>query len=163
MPRKLFPGVILCPSTASLKIADLGKPPTRQAMPFLSDLIEANCTLHGSHLLPPGTRQFGGRSTTAENHTETTAYSWSTHVLRFLALPNTAQNLEANVQLIGNLAYDAATEKQHARNENRTLNDEHPFPDWSKLKLHDQDCEGPNDWAKYGAKTAHQSHQYDFT
>ena len=67
------------------------------------------------------------------------------------------------MQLIGNLAYDSATEKQHARNENRTLNDKHPFPDWSKLELHYQNCEGTNDRAKYGAKTTDQSHQHNFT
>jgi hypothetical protein len=76
-----------------LKISglQLGKPPARQAMPFLGNLIEANCTLHGCHWLPPGTRQFGVRSTTTENFTKTTAYSWSTHELRFVYVPQTVR------------------------------------------------------------------------
>lgn len=131
-------------------------------MPFLSDLIEANWTLHGCHWLPPGTRQVGGRPMTAENCTETTAHSWKYACTPFRRRFKGRQRLEADVQLVGNLPYDTATEKQHACNENCALNDQHPFPDWSELELHHQNYEGAHDWAKYGAKTTDQGHEHNF-
>jgi hypothetical protein len=77
MQSKLFFGVIPYPSAVALKIKNLGRPPSRQGVPFLRNLIEANW--NGCHWVPPGTRQFEStdkqRITTTEIRTETMAYS----------------------------------------------------------------------------------------
>ena len=41
--------VVTLPSAVALELANIGKPPLREGIPFLSDLIEANPALHGRH------------------------------------------------------------------------------------------------------------------
>jgi hypothetical protein len=45
----MFVGVVPFPSTAAIKLTEMGEPALRQGMPFLSDLVEANPALHSRH------------------------------------------------------------------------------------------------------------------
>ena len=46
---ELLFGIEIFPSTAVLELANVGKPPLRQRMPFLGNLIETDSALHSSH------------------------------------------------------------------------------------------------------------------
>jgi hypothetical protein len=46
---ELFLGIKAFPSPAVLKVANMGKPPLREPMPFLRDLIETDNALQNRH------------------------------------------------------------------------------------------------------------------
>jgi hypothetical protein len=39
----------MLPSAAALKLANVGKPPLRERVPFLGNLVEADSALHNRH------------------------------------------------------------------------------------------------------------------
>ena len=46
---KSFFGIEVLPAAAALKLADMGKPPLRECVPFLGNLIEADPALRNRH------------------------------------------------------------------------------------------------------------------
>src|SRR4029079_1757918 len=53
---ELLLGTKMLPPAAALKLANVAKPPLRERVPFLGNLVEADSALHNRHLVPPGTR-----------------------------------------------------------------------------------------------------------
>ena len=46
---ELLFGIKMLPTAAALKLADVGKPPLREGMPFLRNPVEADSALHNRH------------------------------------------------------------------------------------------------------------------
>ena len=77
-PNSFF-GIEVLPPAAALKLTNMGKPPLRERVPFLGNLIEADSALRNRHWVPPGTRESrqpndANASMTTESCTKTTAY-----------------------------------------------------------------------------------------
>src|SRR3954468_13613875 len=71
--------------------------------------------------------------------------------------------LQRAPEIMRDFADHATAEGQHADHENRALDHRDPLPISGEILLHGDDDEGADHRTEYGAETANQRHQHDFT